>query len=141
MLSGLGLKDRESFMDVYLNPAIKGKFVRLLYPNSPRHPRQSSALCRHSRRGRAERQVFLLLLRLQSEDIKALAHRRAVYRLQALLARFAHHLCPRRRVSAGDIGDRECARNCNTIYALHLQRQAFRLRSPRCPRLCRLRRG
>lgn len=40
MLDGLGLKDRESFMDVYLNPSIKGKYVRLLYPNSPRHPRQ-----------------------------------------------------------------------------------------------------
>ena len=44
MLSGLGLKDRESFMDVYLNPAIKGKFVRLLYPKSPRHPRQKYLL-------------------------------------------------------------------------------------------------
>lgn len=44
MLSGLGLKDRESFLDVYLNPAIKGKFVRLLYPNSPRHPRQKYLL-------------------------------------------------------------------------------------------------
>jgi fido (protein-threonine AMPylation protein) len=44
MLSGLGLKDRESFMDVYLNPAIKGKFVRMLYPNSPRHPRQKYLL-------------------------------------------------------------------------------------------------
>ena len=44
MLSGLGLKDRESFMNVYLNPAIKGKFVRLLYPNSPRHPRQKYLL-------------------------------------------------------------------------------------------------
>ena len=44
MLSELGLKDRESFMDVYLNPAIKGKFVRLLYPNSPRHPRQKYLL-------------------------------------------------------------------------------------------------
>jgi fido (protein-threonine AMPylation protein) len=44
MLSSLGLKDRESFMDVYLNPAIKGKFVRLLYPNSPRHPRQKYLL-------------------------------------------------------------------------------------------------
>ena len=44
MLSGLGLRDRESFMDVYLNPAIKGKFVRLLYPNSPRHPRQKYLL-------------------------------------------------------------------------------------------------
>ena len=44
MLSGLGLKDRESFLDVYLNPAIKEKFVRLLYPNSPRHPRQKYLL-------------------------------------------------------------------------------------------------
>ena len=44
MLSGLGLKDRESFMDVYLNPAIKGKFVRLLYPDKPRHPRQKYLL-------------------------------------------------------------------------------------------------
>ena len=44
MLGGLGLKDRENFMDVYLNPAIKGKFVRLLYPNSPRHPRQKYLL-------------------------------------------------------------------------------------------------
>ena len=44
MLSGLGLKDRESFMDVYLNPAIKGKFVRLLFPQSPRHPRQKYLL-------------------------------------------------------------------------------------------------
>ena len=44
MLLGLGLKDRESFMNVYLTPAIKEKFVRLLYPNSPRHPRQKYLL-------------------------------------------------------------------------------------------------
>lgn len=44
MLMGLGLKDRESFMNVYLNPAIKEKFVRLLYPKSPRHPRQKYLL-------------------------------------------------------------------------------------------------
>ena len=44
MLLGFGLKDRESFMNVYLNPAIKEKFVRLLYPNSPRHPRQKYLL-------------------------------------------------------------------------------------------------
>ena len=44
MLTGLGLKDRESFMNVYLNPAIKEKFVRLLYPKSPRHPRQKYLL-------------------------------------------------------------------------------------------------
>ena len=40
MMGEAGLKDRESFMDVYLNPAIKDKFVRLLYPKTPRHPRQ-----------------------------------------------------------------------------------------------------
>lgn len=44
MLDGLGLKDRESFMSVYLNPAIKEKFIRLLYPHSPRHPRQKYLL-------------------------------------------------------------------------------------------------
>ena len=44
MLMGLGLKDRESFMNVYLNPAIKEKFICLLYPKSPRHPRQKYLL-------------------------------------------------------------------------------------------------
>ena len=44
MLEGLVLKDRENFMNVYLNPAIKEKFIRLLYPNSPRHPRQKYLL-------------------------------------------------------------------------------------------------
>ena len=44
MLTGLGLKDRESFMNVYLNPAIKEKFIRPLYPKSPRHPRQKYLL-------------------------------------------------------------------------------------------------
>ena len=44
MLLGLGLKDRENFMNVYLTPAIKEKFVRLLYPKSPRHPRQKYLL-------------------------------------------------------------------------------------------------
>jgi uncharacterized UBP type Zn finger protein len=36
----LGLKDRESFMNVYLNPALKERFVRMKYPKSPNHPRQ-----------------------------------------------------------------------------------------------------
>ena len=44
MMGEAGLKDRESFMDVYLNPAIKDKFVRLLYPKTPRHPRQKYLL-------------------------------------------------------------------------------------------------
>lgn len=44
MLESLGLKNRESFMYVYLNPAIKEKYIKLLYPNTPRHPRQKYKL-------------------------------------------------------------------------------------------------
>lgn len=44
MLGVAGLKNRESFMDVYLNPAISEGYVRLLYPDKPRHPRQKYLL-------------------------------------------------------------------------------------------------
>ena len=44
MLKQLNLKNRESFMDVYLEPAIKAKFVRRLYPDKPHHPRQKYLL-------------------------------------------------------------------------------------------------
>ena len=40
----LGLKDRESFMNVYLNPALKERFVRMLYPDKPHHPQQKYLL-------------------------------------------------------------------------------------------------
>ena len=40
----LSLADRENFLKNYLNPAIKDGFVRLLYPDSPRHPRQKYLL-------------------------------------------------------------------------------------------------
>lgn len=39
-LKVLGLKDRESFMKVYLNPALKERFVRMKYPDKPNHPHQ-----------------------------------------------------------------------------------------------------
>lgn len=39
-LKVLGLKDRESFMKVYLNPALKERFVHMKYPDKPNHPRQ-----------------------------------------------------------------------------------------------------
>ena len=39
-LKVLGLKDRKSFMKVYLNPALKERFVRMKYPDKPNHPRQ-----------------------------------------------------------------------------------------------------
>lgn len=39
-----GLKHRPNFMEYHLNPAIKEGYVRLLYPQSPRHPRQKYLL-------------------------------------------------------------------------------------------------
>ena len=44
ILGKMGLKHRPTFMDNYLNPAIENGFVRLLYPDSPRHPRQKYLL-------------------------------------------------------------------------------------------------
>ena len=44
MMVALGLKHRENFLNLYLSPAIKDGFVRMLYPNSPRHPRQKYLL-------------------------------------------------------------------------------------------------
>ena len=34
------LKDRPSFLSLYLTPALESGVVRMLYPDSPRHPRQ-----------------------------------------------------------------------------------------------------
>ena len=44
MMEALSLKGRDNFLKVYLNPAIEEQFVRLLYPNSPLHPRQKYLL-------------------------------------------------------------------------------------------------
>ena len=44
MMEALSLKGRDNFLKVYLNPAIEELYVRLLYPNSPRHPRQKYLL-------------------------------------------------------------------------------------------------
>lgn len=40
MMEAVGLKNRPNFMDYSLSPAITEGFVRMLYPESPRHPRQ-----------------------------------------------------------------------------------------------------
>lgn len=40
IMTAMKLKDRHSFLDVYLTPAIQEGFVRMLYPDSPHHPRQ-----------------------------------------------------------------------------------------------------
>ena len=44
MMMAIGLKDRKSFIYTYLEPAINNGYVRMLYPNSPRHPRQKYLL-------------------------------------------------------------------------------------------------
>ena len=40
MMAAINMKHRDTFVNNYLNPAIRNGFVRLLYPDSPRHPRQ-----------------------------------------------------------------------------------------------------
>lgn len=44
MMNALELKGRDNFLNLYLKPAISEGYVRLLYPNSPRHPRQKYIL-------------------------------------------------------------------------------------------------
>ena len=44
MMALLQLKDRKNFLGTYLSPAIGEGFVRMLYPESPRHPRQKYLL-------------------------------------------------------------------------------------------------
>ena len=44
MMESVGLKDRVNFLNLYLTPSISEGFVRLLYPDSPRHPRQKYLL-------------------------------------------------------------------------------------------------
>ena len=44
MMAVAGLKDRVSFLNLYLTPAIKDKYVRMLYPDRPNHPRQKYLL-------------------------------------------------------------------------------------------------
>ncbi len=44
MMSGLNLKGRDNFLNLYLSPATSEGYVCLLYPQSPRHPRQKYLL-------------------------------------------------------------------------------------------------
>ena len=44
MMERIGLKDRENFLAYSLNPSMNEGYVRKLYPNSPRHPRQKYLL-------------------------------------------------------------------------------------------------
>ena len=44
LMEKTGLKHRPNFLEYHLNPAISEGFVRLLYPDTPRHPRQKYLL-------------------------------------------------------------------------------------------------
>lgn len=44
IMDKIGMKHRPNFMNLYLNPAITEGYVCLLYPQSPRHPRQKYLL-------------------------------------------------------------------------------------------------
>ena len=44
IMEGLELKDRKNVLNLYLSPAIYDGFIRLLFPDSPRHPRQKYLL-------------------------------------------------------------------------------------------------
>ena len=44
LMEKTGLKHRPNFIEYHLNPAISEGFVRLLYPDTPRHPRQKYLL-------------------------------------------------------------------------------------------------
>lgn len=44
MMELTGLKDRKNLLEYTLNPAMAEGLVRMLYPESPRHPRQKYLL-------------------------------------------------------------------------------------------------
>ena len=44
MMEGIGLKGRDNFLNQHLTPALSQGYVRMLYPDSPRHPRQKYLL-------------------------------------------------------------------------------------------------
>ena len=44
LMKALGLKHRPNFIEYHLSPSMQAGFVRMLYPDSPRHPRQKYLL-------------------------------------------------------------------------------------------------
>ena len=44
LMEKIGLKHRPNFMEYHLNPAISEGYIRLLYPDKPRHPKQKYLL-------------------------------------------------------------------------------------------------
>lgn len=44
LMAAVGLKHRPTFIENYVNPSLRGGYIALLHPESPRHPRQKYQL-------------------------------------------------------------------------------------------------
>ena len=44
MIAAVGLKDRKNFLEYSFTPTMNEGYIKMLYPDSPRHPRQKYLL-------------------------------------------------------------------------------------------------
>lgn len=44
MIAAVGLRDRKNFLEYSFTPAMNEGYIKMLYPDSPRHPRQKYLL-------------------------------------------------------------------------------------------------
>ena len=49
IMGAIGLKDRKSFSELYLNAALSEKAIERKYPNTPRHPRQQYRMTKQAK--------------------------------------------------------------------------------------------
>ena len=52
IMGSIGLKDRKSFSELYLNAALSEKAIERKYPNTPRHPRQQYLMTELEKNGK-----------------------------------------------------------------------------------------
>ena len=55
----LGLKDRKSFIDNYLNPTIQNGYITMKYPDNPNHPQQCYTLTNKGKRLKNEAKTII----------------------------------------------------------------------------------
>ena len=55
----LGLKDRKSFIDNYLNPTIQNGYITMKYPDNPNHPQQCYTLINKGKRLKNEAKTII----------------------------------------------------------------------------------
>jgi ATP-dependent DNA helicase RecG len=57
MMGLMALKNRENFLENYLNPSMEAGLVEALYPNLPKHPKQKYRLTEKGRTVLQEKMV------------------------------------------------------------------------------------